>query len=109
MTMLIILIFILWDSEMPCHVNNPYIYIHIRGVTVHRCHGSVHTSVRGVTVRYNFGSTRKIQQIYYARFLFIYFEQTVVQITILSHLDVKILNIILNYNVIYKNLQYIYI
>ncbi len=30
------------------------------------------------------------KEIYYARFLFIYFEQTVVQITIVSHLDVKI-------------------
>ncbi len=48
----------------------------------------------GVTVRYGFGTTGKKQQIYYARFLFIYFEQTVVQITIFSHLDVKILNII---------------
>ncbi len=33
----------------------------------------------GVTVQYDFGTTRKLQQ-YYARFLFIYFEQTVVQI-----------------------------
>ncbi len=46
----------------------------------------------GVTVRYNFGTTGK--KIYYAWFLFIYFEQTVVQIKIKNHLDVKILNII---------------
>ncbi len=50
----------------------------------------------GVTVQYDFGTTGKKQQIYYARFLFIYFEQTVVQITTIFffHLDVKILNII---------------
>ncbi len=34
----------------------------------------------GVTVRYDFGTTWKKKEIYYARFLFIYFEQTVVQI-----------------------------
>ncbi len=48
----------------------------------------------GVTVRYDFGTTGKKKQIYYARFLLIYFEQTVVQIIIFFHLDVKILNII---------------
>ncbi len=63
-----------------------------------------------VTVRYvprfgghgsiRFQYNRKKKEIYYARFLFIYFEQTVVQITIFSHLDVKILNIITCY--IYK-------
>ncbi len=47
----------------------------------------------GVTVRYNFGTTGKKKN-YYAQFLFIYFEQTVVQITFFFHLDVKILNII---------------
>ncbi len=36
-----------------------------------------------VTVRYDFGTTGK-KTIYYARFLFIYFEQTLVQITIIS-------------------------
>ncbi len=55
------------------------IYIYIRGGTVHRCHGSVCTSVRGSRF-----DTISVQQekkeIYYARFLFIYFEQTVVQI-----------------------------
>ncbi len=55
-----------------------YIYIYIRGDTVHRCHGSVRTSVQGVTVQYN--QYEKKKEIYYARFLFIYFEQTVVQI-----------------------------
>ncbi len=54
----------------------------------------------GVTVRYDFSTTGKKKEIYYAQFLFIYFEQTVVQITIFSHLDVKILNIITCY--IYK-------
>ncbi len=53
----------------------------------------------GVTVQYDFGTTRKLQQ-YYARFLFIYFEQTVVQINKKIHQDVKILKIILNYNII---------
>ncbi len=33
----------------------------------------------GVTVRYDFGTTGKKQQIYYAQLLFIYFEQSVVQ------------------------------
>ncbi len=46
----------------------------------------------GVTVRYDFGTTWKKKEIYYARFLFIYFEQTVVQIKKI-HLDVKILHI----------------
>ncbi len=53
----------------------------------------------GGAVRYDFGKIRKIY--YYARFLFIYFEQTVVQMFKKFHLDVKILNVILNYNVIY--------
>ncbi len=64
-----------------------------RGGTVHRCHGSVRTSVRGSRF-----DTISVQQekklIYYARFLLIYFEQTVVQIKKKIHLDVKILNII---------------
>ncbi len=51
----------------------------------------------GVTVRYDFGTTGK-KEIYYAQFLFIYFEQTVVQIIIFFHLDVKIL--IINTNTI---------
>ncbi len=70
-----------------------YIYIYIRGGTVHRCHGSVCTSVRGsrfVTISVQ----QEKKEIYYARFLFIYFEQTVVQIKKKIHLDVKILNII---------------
>ncbi len=46
----------------------------------------------GVTVRYDFGTTEKNN--YYARFLFNYFEQTVVQIKKNIHLEVKILNII---------------
>ncbi len=60
-----------------------------------------------VTVRYvprfgghgliRFRYNRKKKQIYYAQSLFIYFEQTVVQITFFSHLDVKILNIIMLY------------
>ncbi len=45
----------------------------------------------GVTVRYDFGTTEKKKEIYYARVLFIYFEQAVVQITISFHLDAKIL------------------
>ncbi len=63
---------------------------------VHRCHGSVRTSVRGhglIQFRYNM----KKKEIYYAQFLFIYFEQTVVQIKKKFHLDVKILHIITCY------------
>ncbi len=57
-------------------------YIYIRGGMVHRCHGSVRTSVRGS--RFDTISVQQEKQIYYARFLFIYFEQTVVQITFFS-------------------------
>ncbi len=53
----------------------------------------------GVMVRYDFGTTGKKKSTMLG-FFFIYFEQTVVQITIFSHLDVKILNIITCY--IYK-------
>ncbi len=57
-----------------------YIYIYILwGGTVHRCHGSVRTLVRGS--RFDTISVQhEKKKIYYARFLFIYFEQTVVQI-----------------------------
>ncbi len=55
--------------------------------------GSYHGS--GVTVRYNFGTTGEKILIYYALFLCIYFEQTLVQIHFyFFHLDVNILNII---------------
>ncbi len=62
-----------------------------------------------VTVRYvpRF-DTISVQQgktIYYARVLFLYFEQTVVQITIFFHLDVKIL--IINTNTIITFLDYV--
>ncbi len=77
-----------------------YIYIYILGVAWYT----------DVTVRYipRFGGHGSIQfrynmkkkEIYYARFLFIYFEQTVVQINKTIHLDVKILHIITCY--IYK-------
>ncbi len=53
----------------------------------HRCHGSVRTLVRGS--RFDTISVQQEEKIYNARFLFIYFEQTV-----FFHLDVKILNII---------------
>ncbi len=68
-----------------------------RGGTVHRCHGSVRTSVQGS--RFDTISVQhEKKKIYYARFLFIYFEQTVVQIIIKKiHLDVKILHIITCY------------
>ncbi len=64
----------------------------------------------GVTVRYDFGTKRKKLQIYYARFLFIYFEQTVVQIIVLLQSEntkyyIKLVCFIYIY--IY-NLQYIY-
>ncbi len=45
----------------------------------------------GVTVRYD---NRGKKVIYYARFLFIYFEKTLVQIKTIFHLDVNIINII---------------
>ncbi len=49
-------------------------YIYIRGGTVHRCHGSVRTSVRGS--RFDTISVQhEKKEIYYALFLFIYFEQ----------------------------------
>ncbi len=68
---------------------------------VHRCHGSVCTSARGSRFDTISVQQEKEKKIYYARFIFIYFEQTVVQITFFFCLDVKILNIILNYNIIY--------
>ncbi len=58
----------------------------------------------GVTVRYDFGTTGK-KEIFYARVLFIYFEQTLVQITIFFHLDAKILFI--NTNTIITLLYYV--
>ncbi len=61
-----------------------YIYIYIRGGTVHRYHGSVRTSLRGSRFDTISVKQKKKSEIYYAQFLFIYFEQTVVQITILS-------------------------
>ncbi len=61
-----------------------YIYIYIRGGTVHKCHSSVRTSVRGS--RFNTILVQHSVQ-------FIYFEQTVVQIKKEFHLDLKILHI----------------
>ncbi len=61
-----------------------------------------HGSIR---FRYNGGGG-----IYYARFLFIYFEQTVVQIKKKIHLDVKIL--IINTNtiiILYKTICFVFI
>ncbi len=59
----------------------------------------------GFTVRYDFGTTRKKKEIYYVRGLFIYFEQTVVQIKKKFHLDAKIL--IINTNTIITLLYYV--
>ncbi len=74
-----------------------YIYIYILGVARYT----------DVTIRYvpRFGGHGSIRFRYnmkkkgnlYARFLFIYFEQTVVQINKKIHLDVKILHIITCY------------
>ncbi len=47
---------------------------------VHRCHGSVRTSVRGSRFDKISVQQKKKKEIYYAQFLFIYFEQIVVQI-----------------------------
>ncbi len=51
----------------------------------------------GTSVRLSWFDTIAVHQekkeIYYARFLFIYFEQTVVQIKKKIHLDVKILGV----------------
>ncbi len=44
----------------------------------------------GVTIRFRYNRKKN-----YSRFLFMYFEQTLVQITIFFHLDVNILNIII--------------
>ncbi len=75
-----------------------------RGGMVHRCHGSIHTSVRGSRF-----DTISVQQgkkeIFYARVLFIYFEQTLVQIKNKFHLDAKILFI--NTNTIIILLYYV--
>ncbi len=60
----------------------------------------------GVTVPYDFGTTEKSKEIYYAPVLFIYFENTVVQITIFFHLDVNIL--IIKTNTIITLLYYVY-
>ncbi len=62
----------------------------------------------GVTVRYDFGTTGKKKQIYYAQFLFICFEQTVVQIKKKIHLDVKILNIITLLYIYIKSAVHVY-
>ncbi len=51
------------------------ILMYIRGGTVHRCHGSVRTSVRGSRF-YTISVQQEKKKIYYARFLFIYFEQS---------------------------------
>ncbi len=82
------------ENDVYCMCVCVCIYVYIRGGTVHRCHGSVRTSVRGS--RFDTISVQQEKkQIYYAQSLFIYFEQTVVQIKKNSHLDVKILNIML--------------
>ncbi len=64
--------------------------IYIRGGMVNRCHGSIRTSVWGSRFA-TISVQQKKKEIYYARVLFIYFEQAVVQITISFHLDAKIL------------------
>ncbi len=77
----------------PVKTTTAGISLNCRGGTVRRCHGSVRTSVRGS--RFDTISVQhEKKKIYYARFLFIYFEQTVVQIKKI-HLDVKILHITL--------------
>ncbi len=53
-------------------------------------HGSIRTSVWGSRFA-TISVQQKKKEIYYARVLFIYFEQAVVQITISFHLDAKIL------------------
>ncbi len=63
-----------------CFSQRVGLYIYIRGGTVHRCHGFVRTLGSGVTVQYDFGTNMKKKEIYHDQFLFIYFEQTVVQI-----------------------------
>ncbi len=57
-----------------------FLLMYIRGGTVHRCHGSVRTSVRGSRFDTISVQHEKKKESYYARFLLIYFEQTVVQI-----------------------------
>ncbi len=59
----------------------------------------------GVMVQYDFGTTGEKTLIYYAWFLFNYFEQTVVQIKKQIHLDVKIQ--IINTNTIITLLYYV--
>ncbi len=62
----------------------PYTDVTVRYVPRFGGHGSI-----------RFQYIREKKEIYYARFLFIYFEQTVVQIKKKIHLDVKILHIAL--------------
>ncbi len=56
------------------------IYIYIRGGTVHRCHGSVRTSVRGSRFDTISVQHEKKKSTMLGSFIFIYFEQTIVQI-----------------------------
>ncbi len=63
-----------------------YIYIYILGVARYTEVTARYVPRFGVTVWYNFDTTGK--KFYYALFLFIYFEQTVVQITISKNLNV---------------------
>ncbi len=67
------------DVTIHIHIHT---YIHIRGGTVHRCHGSVHTSVRGS--RFDTISVQQGKKItnLLCSVSFYLFEQTVVQITI---------------------------
>ncbi len=62
------------------HEKAKHFNVFYRGGTVHRCHGSVRTSVQGS--RFDTILVQQENKMYYARFLFIYIEQTVVQIAI---------------------------
>ncbi len=113
--------------------NNIYIYIFIRGGTIHRCHGSVRTSVRGS--RFNRISVQQEKQfeIYYAWFLFIFLtdssankifnfikikykhqapafvaplEHDWINVAFLNHYDITTLN---HYDITKKIKNYIYI
>ncbi len=78
-----------------------YIYICIRGGTVHRCHGSVLTSVR-----YDFGTTREKKNLLCSVSFHLFLTDSSTNYYFF-HLDVKILNII---TLLYtSNLHYIYI
>ncbi len=68
-------LWILGDGKSWCYISyqmHAQVGLSYRGGTVHRCHGSVRTSVRGS--RFHTILVHEKKEIYYARFLFIYWQ-----------------------------------